>query len=244
MKLPDFFVARMLLRLIRGARYRLRIANAKMYCWRELSSDLHKIFAGKHVAIVAGSPQLIEKGKGREIDSHDLVVRFNLFHPADRENDLGVRTDVRFVGCTLLDKHMPYVSRLMGAGQIVTTMKNYNFMKSLNISCLYYPVETPSFSFDWMAEACQGKLKRICDNRPPRSGMVFLSMLMKYGAPARVTLYGFSMSLEGVRQVIDYAGSGVTTYDPDRYLINHCDPAVEVDLLRQLERLGKVVVGA
>jgi hypothetical protein len=243
MSFSDFLIARTFLQTAKALKHHLRVANAKMHFKRLGLGYMNSLFEGKHVAIVAGSPQLVGKGKGREIDGHDLVVRFNLFHPTGRENDLGVRTDVRFVGCTLVDKHMPYISNLMGAEQIITTSKNYSFMKDLDVKCLYFPAFAPILSFDWLAKVCQGKLERVRSNRPPRSGIVFLSMLMKYGAPARITLYGFSMSLVHARQVIDYTAPCISTYDADRYLINHCDPAIEVSLLRQLKQLEKIYVG-
>jgi len=220
-----------------------RLTKIRFAIWRTLRPSLRSLFHGRDVAIVGGSPDLLGQCLGSLIDGHDLVVRLNLLSPVGRERDLGTRTDIRFIGSTLLDKHLPYAPLLTTTKRIITTKKNWAFMKNLNISCFYYPVETPFFSFNWLTDICQGKLKRIRYNRPPRSGIVFLSMLMKYGAPARITLYGFSMSVENAGQVIDYSGSGVSTYDLDRYLINHCDPAIEVNLLQQMKRLGKIGVG-
>jgi hypothetical protein len=53
-----------------------------------------KLVAGKSVAVVGNGPQEMGKGTGKEIDSHDLVIRFNNFKTAGYEIDYGTRTDI------------------------------------------------------------------------------------------------------------------------------------------------------
>lgn len=53
------------------------------------------VVAGKaRVAIVGNGPSEMGKGKGAEIDSHDIVIRFNNFATAGFEADYGSKTDI------------------------------------------------------------------------------------------------------------------------------------------------------
>lgn len=52
------------------------------------------IIKGKSVAVVGNGPQEIGKGKGKEIDSYDIVVRFNNFQLEGFEKDYGTKTNI------------------------------------------------------------------------------------------------------------------------------------------------------
>lgn len=49
---------------------------------------------GKTVAVVGNGPQEIGKGYGEEIDSHDIIIRFNNFNIKGFEKDYGSKTDI------------------------------------------------------------------------------------------------------------------------------------------------------
>jgi hypothetical protein len=53
-----------------------------------------KIVNGKTIAIVGNSSNQIGKNKGNEIDSHDIVIRFNNYELDGFENDYGKKTDI------------------------------------------------------------------------------------------------------------------------------------------------------
>jgi len=68
--------------------------------FRESARDgtLHKALAGKRVAVVGNGPHEIGRGKGAEIDAHDLVMRFNEFKCGDPyAADYGSKTDIWFM---------------------------------------------------------------------------------------------------------------------------------------------------
>lgn len=92
--------------------------------WRALRPKFHSLFHGRDVTIVCGSPELLGQSLGSLIDVHDLVVRLNLLCPVGREIDLGARTDFRFIGATLLVKHLPCTPLLTWTEQIIVTKKN------------------------------------------------------------------------------------------------------------------------
>lgn len=59
---------------------------------------LKKELKGKRIAIVGNSVSLLDKGQGKEIDSHDIVIRFNKGFPSAK---VGYKTDIVFLACTL-----------------------------------------------------------------------------------------------------------------------------------------------
>lgn len=52
------------------------------------------LLQGKSIAVVGNGPQELGKGKGYEIDSHDIVIRFNNFNTNGFEKDYGSKTDI------------------------------------------------------------------------------------------------------------------------------------------------------
>ena len=59
---------------------------------------LKGLLKGKSIAIVGNASSLLEKGQGEEIDSHDVVIRFNKGFPSDA---VGHKTGILFLACTL-----------------------------------------------------------------------------------------------------------------------------------------------
>ena len=55
---------------------------------------IEKILEGKSVAVVGNGPSELGKSKGREIDSHDIVIRFNNYAVDGYENDYGTKTNI------------------------------------------------------------------------------------------------------------------------------------------------------
>lgn len=197
------------------------------------------IFNDRRVAIVGGAPNIAGRGLGEGIDSHDLVVRLNLMLPDGRESDLGSRTDVRFIGCTLLEKHIPYFSRLEVGSVVMSTDKNFCFFKDQGRSVCLFHRDVPFIALWWMRRILGVKNLR----KPPRSGIVFLFLILKLSRPRSVRLYGFSRQGEGGMEVLDYRTEGVIQYDSDLYVKNHCDAASEIELLSVLQKAGLVDFG-
>lgn len=228
------------LRQVRAYRHTIKFG---LVCWWHVKPMMRRQFHNLDVAIVGNSPQLVDQGLGPVIDSHGVVVRINLLDPSGREQDLGRRTDVRFVGATLLEEHSTFVRVFAAAEQLITTTKNEAFMGKFHLAAAYYPAILPTFVLKWLC-ASANIHKVVNASLPPRSGVVFLGLLLKYGRPGRITLYGFSNSQEIAGQVMNYAGAGITSYDREQYLRCHCDPSIEIDLLQQLAKAGRVVIRA
>lgn len=55
---------------------------------------IEELLKGKSVAIVGNGPSEIGKNKGKEIDSHDIVIRINNYVISGYENDYGTKTNI------------------------------------------------------------------------------------------------------------------------------------------------------
>lgn len=62
---------------------------------------LKKLLKNKTVAIVGNSQKILSEKHGAEIESHDIVIRFNKGFPQGKPEALGKRTDILFLACTL-----------------------------------------------------------------------------------------------------------------------------------------------
>lgn len=201
-----------------------------------LSAFIRDKFSGKSVAIVGGGPELKCLNMGAEIDDHDLVVRLNLLSQEGMERKLGSRTDVRFIGCTLLDAHLNHLAPVVETGVIISTRKNAAVMQRMRINCLFYHRRLPQKAFRLIEKSTGFVLHDEDSLRPPRSGMVFLALLLTLANAKEINLYGFSKSIDSAMNVIDYRNNGITAYDEGKFLMNHCHPRVEIELLRFLEQ--------
>ncbi len=75
---------------------RLKKAAYVYECLNRNSKEdiFEKLVQGKSVAIVGNGPSEANRGRGAEIDSHDIVIRFNNYATAGFERDYGSKTDI------------------------------------------------------------------------------------------------------------------------------------------------------
>lgn len=231
-----------LLKAIRRLRRLAPVFDDLVFAWIG-ARKLRALFQNKTVAIVGNGPDLIGRELGGAIDDHDVVVRINLVRPTGRESDIGSRTDVRLIGATMLERHVPHVMSLSGNEVVLTTGKNRGFMKRLGLSCRFYPPLTPMHAFSLFKAKYGAQINIAPTDRPPRTGIVLLSLLIRYGNAKKISLYGFSLEEAEFTKAVDFASVRIRTYEGTNFELNHCDPKIEVDLLRQLERLGAVSMG-
>jgi hypothetical protein len=197
-----------------------------------LSQYLH----GKTVAIVGSAPSLLENEWGTEIDNHDVVIRLNLMKPEGKENFMGNRTDIRFIGCTLLEKHEADLKKLENETIVITTLKNYPYKHLLSERCFFYEKKLPRKAFRFIASKLNDKSLKHRNIKPPRTGFVCLSMLLKLSSAAKISLYGMSRSLDDSMSRIIYSTGQVNRYDESLMRQNHCEASLEVDVLDLLAK--------
>lgn len=147
-------------------------------------------FKGKTVAIVGNGPSETGKNKGAEIDSHDIVVRFNNYNVSDYVQDYGEKTTV-WIKCSSDD--------------IVHTVKN----KELEV-IIYEPDYMHHPLIDGYARAMYDeiskykvfyfdfndhiKLRNELDIFPS-TGLVAIEKIFKFDCK-RIDLYGFGFLQE------------------------------------------------
>ena len=66
-------------------------------------NKLKRELSGKTIAIVGNSTGILTSGQAKEIDAHDIVIRFNKGYPNEK---VGLKTDIVFFACTLPEKDL------------------------------------------------------------------------------------------------------------------------------------------
>lgn len=224
------------------AMFRLRGLVDRLQFYVITRKKIRNLFKNKSIAIVGNSPCILAQGLGTKIDSYDMVVRLNLVRSKGLEKDLGSRTDFRIIGATMLNKHIKYIQGLPEHETIITTAKNSSIMKALGKSCLYYPSDTPSFALALLCDILDHNKITLSDIKPPKTGLVFLSLLLRFGATRGIALFGFSLVKSNSGNAIDFSRNGVREYDVIKYGQNHCDPTIEIGILRSLEMKGCIEI--
>jgi|GEM_PF-2061859 Lipopolysaccharide biosynthesis proteins, LPS:glycosyltransferases len=83
-----------------GAKQKEEMLKINDFCSLQMLKEYLK---GKSVAIVGNSEKILSQTHGEEIESHDIVIRFNKGYPSRKPEALGQRTDLLFLACTLSD---------------------------------------------------------------------------------------------------------------------------------------------
>ncbi len=150
---------------------------------------LYKYTKNKSIAIVGNSPSGIGLKQGKEIDNHDIVIRFNNYSLQGYEEDYGKQTDIwmRNGGSDINRR-----SNVSDFGQVVLSVDYRHF--ELNESIVEFINENtnkgiiitgiPSESFFELY-----KTSRISW---PTAGLIIFWYLKKYGLVKKIDLYGYS----------------------------------------------------
>jgi hypothetical protein len=204
------------------------------YYGYKLKYYFQKHFNNKTVAVVGGAPNLVNSAYGQVIDACDVIVRINLLNNKGNEYDLGRRTDFRFIGATLLNKHEKYIESNVFGSKIITTRKNTDFMTMHNLRPIYYPPNTPMHTYAVLQKMVSTRLNANFPQKPPKSGLVFVALLLRHAKPKKILLAGFSKCESEAWGVLRYTDKKIQKYDKEHILRNHCDPSDEIRILNIL----------
>lgn len=154
----------------------------------------------KTIAIVGNSGCEIGKNKGKEIDSHDIVIRFNNY-PEGYENDYGSKTNVWVHSC---DPEIVY-NRDISSFDFV--LWRYNFftrnIKSFFQEELYSNIKNHPEKIISLSEELVGTSK-FMDIKIPTTGAVLTYIFIKrFNSLKNVDFYGFSF-LENLDDMTHY----------------------------------------
>lgn len=150
---------------------------------------LAKLLENKTIAIVGNGPSEIGKSKGKEIDSHDIVIRFNNYRTDGFEADYGSKTDIWARGSggnDVIDRKQKY--------QLVTWEADYTHWRVLYdyLDIMYRQVKEGQliYNFDY---DCHLSLRNASGIDFPTTGLVLIwDIYQKLGSLDNVDFYGFS----------------------------------------------------
>lgn len=201
---------------------------------------LNRQFKDKTIVILGNNPSIIGGKLGNKIDKYQLVMRVNLFQNDGFYQDLGTKTDLRFIGATLTSEHDKILAVMPRDEYIITTSKNKNKLTEYNISYISIPRKTPTFTFRFIREVCKDLEINNYPSKPPRSGIVILTLLLRFSNIKNITVYGFSTVIEDTMDSMLATGNDKYKYNEAKYYSNHCNPKIELDLLKELMNKGHV----
>ena len=204
-----------------------------------------KAFNEKTVAVVGSSPALLEKHLGPDIDNHDVVVRINLQPTSGKEYFLGARTDYRFIGATMLDEHVHSFDLIKKEKAIIiTSTKNRLFFQKSGVQVIYFPKNMPRKAFGFFSTIIPELKTQLVDGKkPPRSGLVFIMLMLAYSKTKKVNLYGFTRTNHDALRSIHHRQGDIVEQDRTSFFRNHCDPEKEIAILEELNSFKLVSFG-
>lgn len=128
--------------------------------------DVLKYIKGKTVAIVGNAQSIFDKNNGKEIDDHEIVIRFNRGFPNEPESQ-GTKTSIIILACEMtLDEKSSYKAM-------------YSINRSRNTRCGNYTIS------DHDRALLKGRL-----GSQPSSGFMAIDMCLVAGVKS-IDLYGF-----------------------------------------------------
>ncbi len=153
-------------------------------------NDIFKqLLLNKSIAIVGNAPSEIKKAKGDEIDSHDIVIRFNNYKTKGFEKDYGSKTDIWVRGSgagDVVDRKQRY--------KLVAWEADYNHWKVAynHLDIMHRQIEEGQliYNFDYNSHL---SLREASGIDFPTTGMVLIwEIYQKLNSFKNVDFYGFS----------------------------------------------------
>ncbi|MEN9790673.1 MAG: hypothetical protein RLZZ63_331 [Gemmatimonadota bacterium] len=201
-----------------------------------------RTFRNKRLCVVGSAPSLEQHQWGRVIDGYDIVIRFNMATVKGREHAVGSRTDIRFIGLTLRQKWLTYFADVPPHDALWTFDKNARYLRSIQRAFVAIPTELHRHALPLFQRRYPGVYVAAVPTKPPRTGLVFLLLLLLYGKPREVVLYGFSLDEREAYDASYRAKETKSTSAEDRVQA-HCDPRDEIAVLKRLSAHGMVTLG-
>ena len=142
----------------------------------------------KSVAIVGRSPILVGRGLGKEIDSHDIVIRFNMADVSGKyADDFGIKNDVMVINCWNKNNQQTFC--------LYIAFKDYGTMPMVIDSIYEDDCKNSDFvDFGLKAHCC--KESGLIN---PTSGALIIMWVKKIlGNLNKVDMYGFAFQDENM----------------------------------------------
>ena len=158
---------------------------------KKQEEDFKKLINGKTVAIVGNGPSEINSGRGKEIDSHDIVIRMNNYRLKGFEKDYGTKIDIWARGTGASDvedktKKCNYKACFWGA-DVTKFRLNHQLL-----SIMDRDLKNPNLITQVLDEATAFEIKEKTGVFFPTTGFNTICYILLKCSPQKVDYYGFS----------------------------------------------------
>lgn len=163
----------------------------KMLSQNTISNILFELTKDKSVAIVGNAGSEIGKNKGSEIDSHDIIIRFNNYPMSGYEKDYGTRTNIWVRNC---ERDIEERTKVTTYDLVIWGPDLYHVcIPQNNIDVLYELFMEYRKSATHIPSEVYAELKKFGKIKRPTTGMLIIWIFYKmYGHLKNISLYGFS----------------------------------------------------
>ncbi len=189
--------------------------NASFYDFSKRNENEFKSWIkGKSVAIVGSSPIELNKNKGIEIDSHDIVIRMNNFDCSGVENDYGKKCNV-----WLRNSSPFHITLLREVSDFEYSIFNLNFEREnpsdaiLLLSKFFIKNNYKFFYFGKIIDEIALEVNNNLTNRAS-VGLIMVYFFYKLNQLENVNCYGFGFTDQLEKGVKQHYFEGNTHKDP------------------------------
>lgn len=172
-------------------KYNLTKSDKVFLSLKRNSNVFFDLVKNKTVAIVGNAGCELGQGKGEEIDSHDVVIRFNNYKTEGFENDYGLKTNIWVRGSAGEDikyRNPSDFDLVMWEADYNHFMVHFDNLETLYSDLSLYPLKISNFD-----EVTHNKLRKISGLEFPSTGILTVwAVYLAKGNLNNVDVYGFS----------------------------------------------------
>lgn len=163
----------------------------------EKNEILSNYLKNKKVAVVGNGPCEIGKNKGKEIDSHDVVLRFNDYSTnSEFEQDYGKKLDIWFFGIALDPNMIDRADFSKLKYLLVPPFKTRCFTEAFTNKML--EIHKKGIIIDSITTKCLAEASESINTNFPTAGFVWLEYLDSIIGKENINIYGFNFLDENV----------------------------------------------
>ena len=145
---------------------------------RDDDPDFARLVSGKTVAVVGPARTLLGTRRGHDIDSHDLVVRFNdafeFLHGTDLLADAGERTDILYCNPVILKQTLARSRARPGLAYVVCTNNSLSFVADDDVRATAFATPVR------VVYAASAMLSKWLEGNWARTGMIAILDLLSF----------------------------------------------------------------